>query len=217
MKLVTSHALSEDEHAAGMTEADRFFGALYAGQTGILDLRTVPLAETPYERGIARRYRDFVPVDNGRFDSGRISRFVKHTAARRMAAYFGVALRTPQAAIDKRGSAGYCQTLTTLFVDADFKHLGEVETRRRLAEFPIAPNAIINSGGGLHPYWFVRPPLDLQHGYDHARSILRRLALAVADIVDVSVSEPARILRIPGSLNFKREYGEPRPVVLEML
>jgi hypothetical protein len=201
------------------TPASRFFTALYAGQTGILELRTVPLSQTPYERQIAYRYRDFVPVDNGQFDHGRIARFLKHTTARRMAAYFGVALRTQKAAVDRKGTAAYCQTLTALFVDADFKHLGEVETRRRLAECQIAPSAIVHSGGGLHPYWFLRPPLDLLKpgGLVEARSILRRLAKSVADVVDEAVSEPARVLRIPGSLNFKPAYGEPRPVVLERL
>ena len=58
-------------------------------------------------------------------------------------------------------------------------------------------------------------PLDLQAEYRGAQSILRRLAKGVADVVDESVSEPARVLRIPGSLNFKREYGEPRLVVVE--
>jgi hypothetical protein len=61
----------------------------------------------------------------------------------------------------------------------------------------------VNSGGGLHPYWLLRTPLDLQRDYRGAQSILRRVAKGVADIVDAPVSEPARVLRIPGSLNFK--------------
>ena len=199
-----------------MTSAEQFFAALYTGQDGICELRTVPLANTPAAKRLAKLMRDFVPVENGRLDIQRIDRFIARTASEQMAAYFGVALRTPQAARDKKGSGAYCQMLTALFVDADFKHLGEVETRRRLADFPIPPSIIVNSGGGLHPYWLLRRPLDLQNGgYKGAQSILRRLAKSVADVVDESVSEPARILRIPGSLNFKKEYGAPRPVVLE--
>jgi hypothetical protein len=193
----------------------RFFSTLYAGQSGILELRTVPLEQTPEHRRAAWRLRDFVPVMQGHFDVQRIDRFIKETTSRRMAAYYGVALRTPQAAADRKGSAPYCQTLTALFVDADFKHLGELETRKRLSDFPIPPSVIVNSGGGLHPYWLLRQPLDLQRDYGGAQSILRRLAKGVAEIVDESVSEPARILRIPGGLNFKKEYGEPRLVVVE--
>jgi hypothetical protein len=199
-----------------LIDAVRFFSTLYSGQSGVLELRTVPLEQTPEQRRIAWRLRDFVPVIDGKFNVQRIDRFIKDTTARRMAAYFGVALRTPQAARDRKGSGAYCQTLTALFVDADFKHLGEAETRKRLADFPIPPSIIVNSGGGLHPYWLLRRPLELQQGgYAHAHSILRRLAQSVADVVDEGVSEPARILRIPGSLNFKKEYGDPRSVVLE--
>jgi len=200
-----------------LKDAVQFFSAMYAGQTGILELRTVPLQQTLEQRRIAARLRDFVPVVQGRFDVQRIDRFMKETTRLHMAAYFGVALRTPQAARDRKGSAPYCQTLTVLFVDADFKHLGEAVTRKRLAEFPIPPSIIVNSGGGLHPYWLLRQPLDLQDNYRDAQSILRRLAKGVADIVDESVSEPARILRVPGSFNFKKEYGEPRRVVVEQI
>jgi hypothetical protein len=47
-----------------------------------------------------------------------------------------------------------------------------------------------------------------------AKSLLRRLASAVADVVDESVSEPARVLRLPSGFNFKKQYPEPRPVRL---
>jgi hypothetical protein len=196
-----------------LIEAIRFFTALYAEQTGILELRTVPLEQTAEQRLIAWRLRDFVPVVHGKFAVHRIDRFISETSARRMAAYFGVALRTEAAARDRKGDASHCQTLTALFVDADFKHLGEAETRQRLADFPIPPSITVNSGGGLHPYWLLRQPLDLQRDYRGAQSILRRVAKGVADIVDVSVSEPARVLRIPGSLNFK--YAPARMVEVE--
>lgn len=215
MNIAASPVVADRSEPLG--NAVRFFSALYAGQSGMLELRTVPLEQTSAQRLVAWRMRDFVPVMQGKFNVQRIDHFIKETSARRMAAYFGVALRTPASAKDKKGDATHCQTLTALFVDADFKHLGEAETRKRLAEFPIPPSMIVNSGGGLHPYWLLRQPLDLQRDYRAAQSILRRLAKSVADVVDESVSEPARILRIPGGLNFKKEYGEPRPVVLEVV
>jgi hypothetical protein len=216
MKLIAREA-AVDPPPSGQSSAERLFTALYAGHSGILELRTVALADTEYEQRIAARYRQFVPVHDGRFDQRHIDRFLKNTGARRMAAYFGVALRKPEAARDRKGTAAYCQTLTTLFVDADFKRLGEEETRRRIDAFAITPSAIVNSGGGLHAYWFLRPALalDTPNRLAEARVILRRLAIGVADVADVAVSEPARVLRIPGSFNFKPEYDAPRPVVLE--
>lgn len=210
---------SPDMFPTGLAAAVLFFSRLYEGQTGMLELRTVIRTDTPDQRRLAWRLRDFVPVMAGKFNSHRIDRFLNETTKHHMAAYFGVALRTPQAAIVHKGTGAYCQTLPAVYVDADFKHLGEAETRRRLAAFPLQPNIIVNSGGGLHPYWTMRPTLDLQtrEAYAFARDLLQRIALSVADIVDTGVSEPARVLRIPGSFNFKPEYGEPRPVVLEKI
>lgn len=204
-----------------MTPVAQFFDGLYTGQTGILELRTFGPEESDQspqakrQRAAAYRLRDFVPVVNGQLDISRVDRFIDGCSAAELGAFFGVALRTPSAPADRKGDTAHCQTLTTLFVDADFKHVGEAETRKRLAEYSTAPSIVVNSGGGLHPYWLLCQSLDLQTAYDDARVLLRRLAYSVAAIVDTSVSEPARVLRIPGSLNFK--YDPPRPVIVEQI
>ncbi len=202
-----------------MTPAAQFFAALYAGQTGILELRTFgpedadQSPKAKQQRSAAYRLRDFVPVEKGTHDAARVERFIDGCTAAELGAFFGVALRTPSAPRDRKGDAAHCQTLTALFVDADFKHLGEAMTRQRLAEYSTPPAVIVNSGGGLHPYLLLQRPFALQTTYDEARTVLRRLAYSVAAIVDTSVSEPARVLRIPGSLNFK--YTPPRSVTIE--
>ena len=201
--------------------AARFFPKLYAGQTGTLELRTFAPEQSDQspkarqQRSAAYRLRDFVPVQHGEIDMARVRRFIDGCTAVELGAFYGVALRTPSAARDRKGDAAHCQTLTGLFVDCDFKHLGEEETRARLAAFSIPPSIIVNSGGGMHPYWLLRQPLDLQSSYEEARVLLRRLAFTVAEIADTSVSEPARVLRIPGSKNFK--YAPPRTVNVEQI
>jgi len=194
-----------------VSQAEEFFSALYAKQTGVLELRT-------FDHAQANRLRTFVPVKEGRFDFTPVQRFLKETEALQLGAFFGVALRTQASLKTGKGDAAHCQTLTAAFVDADFKHLGEVETRRRLAEFPLTPSLVVNSGGGLHPYWLLSYPIFLQGtgGMAKAKSLLKRLAHSVADVVDESVSEPVRVLRIPGSFNFKKHYETPRPVVVEV-
>jgi hypothetical protein len=191
-------------------QAEAFFSALYAGQTGVLELRT-------FDHPDANRLRAFVPVEKGRFDCAPLNHFLEETERRQLGAFFGVALRSTAARKNRKGDAAHCQTLTALFVDADFKHLGEDETRRRIAAFPMRPSMVIHSGGGLHPYWLLESPIYLQHGdgMSRAKKYLRHLAGSVADVVDESVSEPARVLRIPGSFNFKKHYDSPRPVALE--
>jgi hypothetical protein len=82
-----------------------FFSTLYAGQTGILELRTVPLEPTPEHRRAAAQLRDFVPVVQGKFNVHRLDHFIRQTTRRRMPAYFGVALRTQSAVKDRKGDA----------------------------------------------------------------------------------------------------------------
>lgn len=207
--------------SADTSQAERFFSTLYAGQSGVLELRTFgpELSDTSAlakrQRARASDLRDFVPVVDGVVSNyAAVAKYLDGCAAAQLGAFFGVALRTESAAVDKKGDAAHLHTLTALFVDADFKHLGEPETRRRIAAFALPPTCVVESGGGLHPYWKLAVPITLTRDFDLARRWLRHLAAAVADIVDEKVSEPARVLRIPGSFNFKKIYGTPQPVVL---
>lgn len=113
------------------------------------------------------------------------------------------------------GALENCQHLPALFLDADFKATPEADVRQRLEAFPLRPSLEIHSGGGLHLYWFLREPIDLQVSEERetARTLLRRLALHFES--DLSAAEPARVLRIPGSSNFKTCYPEPRRVTLQ--
>jgi predicted P-loop ATPase len=222
----------EAQHQAAV-----FFKTLYAGQTGVLELRTfgpdkIETAEAERQRKAASRLRDFIPVKLGEFDFDRVQRFLTGCESARLGAFFGVALRNQASLTAKKGDASHCQTLTALFVDADFKHLDEdyskkdeetqkrieAEMRRRIDEFQLPVSAVVCSGGGLHPYWLLKMPIQIgasSKEMNRARSYLSRLACSVSDIVDTSVSEPARVLRIPGSKNFKKDYDVPRDVVLE--
>jgi len=193
-----------------MIPAIQFFEALFKGQTGVLELRT-------FDHPDAQKIRDFIQVTDGKFEELRVERFLGETEKRKLGAFFGVALRTQQSLKDKKGDGAHCQVLTVLFVDCDFKHQGKEETDKRIAEFPFPPSLIVSSGGGYHLYWLIRVPYLLQHGsgMKDAQSALRRMAATIADVVDESVSEPVRVLRIPGSFNFKKEYENPRPVTLD--
>jgi hypothetical protein len=113
-----------------------------------------------------------------------------------------------------------CLALYAVWVDFDFKHFSdddaeaEIEIRRRIAAFPFPPSIIVRSGGGLHCYWLLDEPFDLQNGGAAlAKQILRALATALDG--DLAAAEVARILRLPGTLNHK--YTPPRPVVVEVL
>ena len=160
-------------------------------------------------------YRDLRALSKGKpagtsivpaSDFSTVHRFVADHIDRDL--YMGVAAR---ASTDRR----QLLALYALHVDLDFKMFpsGEAEARARLATFSFQPSAIVTSGGGLHVYWLLIVPLDLQtpDNVAYAKQLLCMLCHALGG--DPSSAEPAHILRVPGTSNFK--YDPPRPVVVE--
>jgi putative DNA primase/helicase len=152
--------------------------------------------------------RDVVSWNYEAEDLTLVDLFVETLGAGRNC-YVGVATRIDANTRD----AGGCVALHALFAEIDFKDSSEVEARAKLAAFPIGPSVIVSSGGGLHCYWLLDLPLDLRDGgLRAAKQLLRALALAVGG--DLQAAEPARVLRLPDTLNYK--YDPPRLVVGEV-
>lgn len=81
-----------------------------------------------------------------------------------------------------------------------------------LMSLPCPPSALVQSGHGLHAYWLLDQPVPPSDA-----PALRAFADAVAAAtgytgLDTHASEPARILRIPGTMNYK--HGDMLPVRL---
>jgi len=73
---------------------------------------------------------------------------------------------------------------------------------------------IVGSGGGLHCYWPLQDDILIDDWKPIAEN-LKRLCKQEKLAIDMTVTaDSARVLRIPGTVNFKEKYGEPRPVVL---
>src|SRR5438132_3462296 len=123
--------------------------------------------------------------------------------------YFGVATRVER---DGRlgGSAAHCHVAHVLWADFDFKDMREDKARAYLELSPAPPSIVVHSGGGLHVYWLLKEAIPAD---GRLRSWLRRLALTLK--ADLASAEPARVLRLPGTLKYK--YDPPRPVTFEML
>ena len=139
-----------------------FFKTIHQGLDGVQELRTfAPDGDSPAANKLrkeAHRLRDFVPVKNGVCDPKRIQQFLDGCKKAKLGAFCGVASRAQASLKDRKGDAKHCQTLTTLFVDADYKHLGEDETIARINACKLPPSMVIESGGGLHPYWILQHP-----------------------------------------------------------
>lgn len=159
---------------------------------GLIDLRALPSEQ-----------QEFVEPS----DADGVARFLRVHATENC--YFGVAARKSRV----NGKLENCGELHALYCEIDFKDTPEAEARARLERFPLKPSIIIASGGGLHVYWKLREPLNLQDPADVKRTygILRRLAPALG--ADPLCAQPACILRIPGTFNYK--YAPPRRVEIE--
>ena len=133
----------------------------------------------------------------------------KFTEEKKLNIFTGVAVRVHK----QGGQVRDCGVLQALFVDLDFKSLDEATARAKLQAFPFPVSALVKTGGGLHAYWRLTEPLDLQQtdpGY--VKAVLRKLAMHLG--ADLSAATPERILRIPDTLNYK--YNPPVPVELEV-
>lgn len=168
-----------------------FFNSLFPphGQ-GLIELRALPSKSQGFFR---------------RDDTPPINHFLHLHSSENV--YFGVATRREPGG----GSLANCVELHLLFCDIDFKNTSETEARSKLERFPLKPSIVVASGNGLHIYFLLKEPLDLQADAERARSLLRGLALALGG--DLASAEPARILRVPGTLNHK--YEPPRRVLVE--
>lgn len=116
--------------------------------------------------------------------------------------YFGVLPRSNKVSLKKDiTKAG------TLWVDIDLK---EVETYERASQginrasrfLGCDPAAVINSGHGLHGYWLLENISKDVSAIEYTNSIIG--ALSIGD----KTHDCTRILRVPGTTNWKRECGD---------
>lgn len=122
-----------------------------------------------------------------------------------------------------RGKSKDVYEVVTIHVDFDIKGPAHVEKRLPesekeildyLAELPHPPSFIIRSGNGIHAYWILKQPYRIRDGTDRAyiESILYgfeayaiKLAYDNHGWVFDHVADLARMLRLPGTTNFKTE------------
>lgn len=171
---------------AGMPRGREVLAAIFDGCEGLIELRALP-----------SKARTHVAVT----DLPRVLAFASAHAHENL--YFGVATRRDASG----GSLEHCQQLGALFVDVDGPD------RTALDRFRLPPSIIIASGrdGGVHAYWLLKEPVNVQTELQRLRSLLRRLARAVGG--DLVAAELARVLRLPAYRNHK--YTPPRPIRIE--
>ena len=115
------------------------------------------------------------------------------------------------------GGSSAIAALTTLYADLDCgdgKRLpnktAALKKLSSLALLGLGPSVLVDSGNGFHAYWPLREPVPADERRDWQR-VMRALADSLD--ADPSVTDLPRILRVPGTINWKR-VDEPRPVEL---
>ncbi len=111
-----------------------------------------------------------------------------------------------------RSQVDYIAALNCLYADFDAKHFGGSldETLAHVRGLAVQPSVIVASGGGYHCYWLLDEPfvLDTPEKREHAVAVQRDWVTFVGG--DKAAKDIARVLRVPGTLNYK--YSPPRPV-----
>ncbi len=149
--------------------------------------------------------------------------------------YYGVALRMSTAGTVGVGGAANCHTTNQLYVDLDLKHAERYgapgkavltmspddvrqQTRalthdalERLREMGIEPWTIVYTGHGVQI--LMRLPDVVSHEQTELYNRALSTALGTEFGADISVSDPARVLRCPGTRNLKNVH---RPLNVEV-
>ena len=165
----------------------RFFEELYRHTSHEIEFRTISKTHKQVSPRFARDLDDLAALTQQSIDQqGNL--------------YLGVATR------EGGGTKEHCREVPAFWVDIDFKDLPREIAEPRIDRFSCAPSAVIESGGGLHLYWFLTEPVDAKGDRKLIESLLRELATAFGG--DQSVCDVSRIMRVPGSVNFK--YDPPK-------
>lgn len=126
--------------------------------------------------------------------------------------YFGVHPSGASKGPSERTLIADITAINCLYADIDSKdHTnGKGGARAHVQTLNPRPSVIIDSGGGYHCYWLLSEPfiLDTDFKREAAQSLQDRWVTFVGG--DKAVHDLARILRVPGTSNFK--YDPPEDV-----
>lgn len=143
------------------------------------------------------------------------------TRAETSCVWFGVATRREHLR-DGRGGSADCHQTPGLWLDIDVAGPRHADSSNLpptlddawtlLKRFEHPPSIVIDSGGGLQPWWLFTEPHQLPDDQllDRWHATWSRLAGELGWRID-NVFDPARIMRLPGTLNRKPDVP-PAPV-----
>jgi hypothetical protein len=110
-----------------------------------------------------------------------------------------------------RGRKAYIAALNCLYAEFDAKDFGGSldETLVHVLDLAVPPSVIVASGGGYHCYWLLAEPFVLDTDKARARAVNVQARWQAFVRGDKNAKDIARVLRVPGTLNYKYEPARP--------
>lgn len=130
--------------------------------------------------------------------------------------YFGVNPSNVRRSQYERARAldGDIAIMNALYFDIDYSdEQGRLEALARIKASPIQPACLINSGGGFHGYALLRETNHMPAQADKDRGTALQRAFITFMGGDDGAKDLARVLRVPGTTNYKPEYAPNYPTV----
>jgi hypothetical protein len=111
-----------------------------------------------------------------------------------------------------RSRTEHVAAINCVFAEFDAKdfNTGKAGALEHIQGLPISPSVTIDSGGGYHCYWLFDQPFLLTTDDDRARADRAQKGWVKLVGGDDGAKDLPRVLRLPGSENYK--YSPPRPV-----
>jgi hypothetical protein len=228
-RIALAHFLHKGKHYMH-TSSDSYIHSL---QHTIYQFLTTLYPDPPAESVLSCTYRQEKNIQSRWFHADDLVTASTHLAEKSLTtdAYIGMGLRSlpPDASPHWRGKNDDVIALPGLWLECDHNagihsNSAQYPSVQQLLDFianlPLPPSLIIDSGGGYHLHWLFKE-LWLLTDADvreeaaqllrNFQAVIRNWAQADGWTIDVT-HDLARMLRPPGTSNFK--YQTPRPVVL---
>jgi hypothetical protein len=110
-----------------------------------------------------------------------------------------------------RGRKAYIAALNCLYAEFDAKDFGGSldATLAYIRSLAVQPSVLVASGGGYHCYWLLDEPFVLDTPEKRARAVDVQARWQAFVRGDKAAKDIARVLRVPGTLNYKYEPARP--------
>jgi hypothetical protein len=133
--------------------------------------------------------------------------------------YFGIHPTAERKSQNERAQVTDITAVNCLFAEFDAKDFGDSTTQdleiskektlRHIEHLHQKPCVIIDSGGGYHCYWLLKEPFIISDDFSRHRAKTAQANWVQYVGGDSAAKDLARVLRVPGTRNYKPTYPIP--------